>query len=290
MAQSLLEGLLDQLSPSSWLKRLGFALFDWQIHLFDSPAHRIVVNGARQAGKSTLVSGIPAHVAKAEPGSLSVILAATERQAVEDMEKVKAFIGLDTTFPKIKRDSDSLLELANGSRVVVIPATEKGARGFSSPRIIILDEDSRIDDPVYQSGVRAMLTNNPQAQLLAISTPNGRRGHFARAFRSERWERYEIYAPWRIREGKLEHHLRPDNADGIIRYPSPRHESIEEMEEHLYEMGELMFRQEYLVEFVEPDDQVFGYDEIESIFRPGPTALIGRDIIRQPSIKPLMGG
>lgn len=291
--QYLLEGLLHVLRPSSWLRQIGFTPFEWQEGVFNSEATRIIVNGARQVGKSTIVSGKPAHVAKYEPRSLSVILAATERQAVEDMEKVKEYMAMDPDYPKILRDSDSQIELENGSRVLVLPATEKGARGFSSPRLIILDEASRIDDPVYQSGVRAMLTDNPTAQLIDISTPNGRKGHFARAWRNPRWERWEIYAPWQIKNGRLHHHLRPAlerGVEGVKRFASPRHGNLDEMEEHLGEMGELMFRQEYLVEFVEPEDQVFSYDEIEDIFRAGaPNKLLGDSAPESALVRPLFG-
>jgi len=187
------------------------------------------------------------------------------------MEKVKGFIAYDKTYPEIDRKSDRLVTLANGSWIMVVPATEKAARGPSAPRLILLDEASRIDDIVYRSGIIPMLTDNPDCELISISTPNGRQGFFFESCNNPKWERYEIRAPWKVID--LEFRLVPAEPEeeyrrrcaerGIKGYDSPRHKNQEEQEFNLGEMGPLMYRQEYGPEFVEPEDQVFGYDEIE---------------------------
>ena len=275
--------LVYSLSPLKYIRSLGFKPFAWQAAIIDSHHKRKHINGARQAGKSTIISSKPCHRARFFPGSLSIILAATEKQAVEDMERVKDFMGRDPEYPDIVRDSDSLVELSNRSRILVVPATEKAARGYSSPDIIMLDEDSRIDDMVYKSGVRPMLTDNEKCEVCAISTPNGRLGHFFSASRSNRWERYLIRSPWEIDEDAVKLVAARDEqtfnieqaAQGVMGYYSPRHAIETEQQENLEEMGVLMYRQEYLCEYVEPDDQVFGFDEIEALFTPGVHKLEG---------------
>lgn len=267
------EGLYS-LSPVRYIRSLGFQPFAWQIPILESIHKRKVINGARQAGKSTVVAGKPCHHAKYHPGSLWIIAASTEKQAVEDMEKIKDFVAKDRTFPEIVRDSDSLLEFDNRSRILVVPATEKAARGYSKPAGLTLDEDARIEDGVYRSGIRPMLTDNEDCELILISTPNGRTGHFHRAWESPRWERYEIRAPWDVNDESWT--LRPARPEadyhaarekeGIRAFYSPRHFNKAEQEENLEEMGPLMYRQEYLCEFVEQEDQVFKYEEIERSF------------------------
>lgn len=271
------EDLLYTLSPLRYIQSLGFKPFPWQAQIITSHHKRKHINGARQAGKSTIISSKPCHKARFFPGSLSVILAATEKQAVEDMERVKDFMSRDPHYPDIVRDSDSLVELSNKSRLLVVPATEKAARGYSSPDIIMLDEDSRIDDMVYKSGVRPMLTDNEKCEICAISTPNGRIGHFYNASRTARWERYLIRSPWEIDDASItlfaaepEMVFRKHWAkQGVIAYYSPRHAIKSEQQENLEEMGALMYRQEYLCEYVEPEDQVFSYDEVERMFKRG---------------------
>lgn len=268
------EDLLYTLSPLRYIQSLGFKPFEWQRAVIESHAKRKHINGTRQAGKSTIISSLPCHRARFYPGSLSIVIAATGKQAVEDMEKVKDFMSRDPNYPQVLRDSDELIELANRSRIAVVPATEKGARGYSSPDIIMLDEDSRIEDIVYKSGVRPMLTDNEKCVLIAISTPNGRLGHFFRASQSKRWERYIIRSPWEVDEDNVtlipaepeKQFAARCKREGIIGYYSPRHAIETEQQENLEEMGVLMYRQEYLCEYVEPEDQVFGYDEIERAF------------------------
>lgn len=268
------QDLLYTLSPNAYVKSLGFKPFVWQSDVLLSCCTRKVINGARQSGKSITISSKPCHKAKFFPGSLSIILAATEKQAVEDMEKIKDFICLDGQYPLVIRDSDSLIELSNKSRILVVPATEKAARGYSAPDIIILDEASRIEDGVYRSGVIPMLTDNEKCELLAISSPNGRSGFFFKANQSLRWERYEVRSPWDVLD--LDMRLVPAMPekkyqnlkikDGIRAYYSPRHKNLEEQQSNLEEMGPLMYRQEYCCEFVEPEDQVFNYDDIAAAF------------------------
>jgi hypothetical protein len=200
-------------------------------------------------------------------------VAATEQQAFYDMEKVKDFIVHDPNYPKVDRDSDRLVTLFNGSWIMVVPATEKAARGPSAPRLILLDEASRIEDIVYRSGIIPMLTNNPECELISISTPNGKEGFFFESFNNSRWERYEVRSPWDVAD--IEFRLKPSIPEaeyrqrragkGIKAFYSPRHENREEQEFNLGEMGPLMYRQEYCVEFVEPEDQVFSYDDIERL-------------------------
>jgi hypothetical protein len=289
--------LLFTLSRVKYVQSLGFTPFNWQSDILNSQSRRKIINGARQAGKSTIIASTPCHRAKYFSKSLSVVLAATERQAVEDIEKIKDFMSADTFYPDVVRDSDSLIELANGSRILVVPATEKAARGYSNPDIIILDEASRIEDAVYRSGVRPMLTDNEKCELIAISTPNGRSGFFAKAYESDRWERYEVRAPWEISEDGWSLETAGDETlyrkhlatKGIKAYYSPRHHSLEEQQENLEEMGADMYRQEYLCQFVEPDSQVFSYDEISAMFS-GEAEKVDFQLVDKSPIQPLFGG
>lgn len=273
--RALANELARSLSPLAYIRSLGFPPFPWQAEVLESRHKRKIINGARQSGKSTIVAGLPAWAGKYIPRSLSIIGAATEKQAVEDMEKVKDFIARDPTYPEIVRDSDSMVELTTGSRILVVPATEKAARGYSNPDFIVLDEASRIDDGTYRSGFRPMLTDNPKCELILISTPNGREGFFYRAWDSqERWEKYEIRAPWQPHGTEWildpytdEAKYRAERATQAIRaYFSPRHRNLEEQLENIQEMGPRLYRQEYCCEFVEPQDQVYDYDAIRGLF------------------------
>jgi len=275
MLDELSKDLIYTLDPIRYAKGLRFDPFPWQETVIYSQHKRKVINGARQSGKSTIIALKPCHRAKYFPGSLSIILAATEKQSTEDLLKIKDFIAYDPQYPELTRESDSLITLKNGSRIVVVPATEKSARGYSSPDLIILDEASRIEDSVITSGVIPMLTDNEKCELLAISTPNGRTGFFWKAWNSKSWERFEIRAPWDIKYGELceteqeARYVKRKAAEHIKAWYSPRHYNETEQRLNLEVMDEQMYRQEYLCEFVEPEEQIFDYDDIKRMFDAG---------------------
>lgn len=264
------------LSVAVYIRSLGFNTFRWQQDVLESTSKRTIINGARQSGKSTVVTGIPAWTGRFVPRSLSIIGAATEKQAFEDMEKVKDFIARDPAYPAIVRDSDSLIELDNGSRILVVPATEKAARGYSNPDVMILDEASRIGQAVYRSGFRPMLTDNPKCKLILISTPHGREGFFYRAWTTKgtRWEKFEVRSPWDVVDEEwllapaiAEAKYRAERARELIKaYYSPRHRDRDEQQEMLEDMTPRLYRQEECCEFVESEDQVYNYADIQAMF------------------------
>jgi hypothetical protein len=54
----------NALNPAEYVRALGFTPFDWQAEMLKSGHKRKVINGARQSGKSTIVSAKPCHIAK----------------------------------------------------------------------------------------------------------------------------------------------------------------------------------------------------------------------------------
>ncbi len=270
--------LLQALDRSYYLKSLGFSCFDWQIDVLRSPAKRKVINGARQSGKSTVVSAVPAHTARFYPGSISIIGAPTENQANETMNKVIAFISRDPDYPELKKCSTEEVELENGSRIIVRTAKSDTFRGYSCPRVIILDEASRIEEDAYTSGARPMLTDNPNGELYLISTPFGKEGFFYEAMNdtSGVWSRWNIRSPYTVvgtgTEAHLEEYMSSEEFEslgknkGIKNYFSPRHRDLSFQSEQLTEMGIMQYRQEYETLFIEKQGQVFSYDEIQDMF------------------------
>src|SRR5205823_14964600 len=85
------------------------------------------------------------------------------------------------------------LELANGSRIVALPGQEGTIRAYSSVRLLVVDEASRVPDALYYA-VRPMLAVS-RGRLVALSTPFGRRGWFHEAWHgAEAWERVKVTA------------------------------------------------------------------------------------------------
>ena len=87
------------------------------------------------------------------------------------------------------------LELANGARILALPGkSDAMVRGYSAPRLVIVDEAARVGDELM-AGVRPMLATSVQGRLLGLSTPYGCRGWFWREWvEGDDWERVEVVA------------------------------------------------------------------------------------------------
>jgi hypothetical protein len=231
-------------------RALGIVPDLWQERLLGSEAARVLLNCARQSGKSTTAGVLGLHKALIAPGSLILILAPAERQAKELFTKVAT--SYRTLGHAIPADSYRKLgmHLANGSRIEALPGTEKTIRGFSGVDLLLVDEASRVADELYYA-VRPMLAVSG-GRLLMMSTPHGRRGVFYEEWTSgEGWERYEVPAG-----------------------DCPRI-SAEFLEEERRTLPQRVYRQEYECSFEETDDQVFGHADVQAAISEKVTPLFG---------------
>jgi terminase large subunit-like protein len=146
----------------------------WQAEVLRGDSGRILMNASRQSGKSTVSAVLGLYEALYRPPALVLLVSASLRQAQELGKKV--FDGYRALGKPVSAEAENRLslELANGSRIVCLPATESTIRGMSGARLIVLDEASRVPDPLYHA-VRPMLAVSG-GRLMAISTPWGKRG------------------------------------------------------------------------------------------------------------------
>ncbi len=181
------------LDPTLILAAQGLTPDPWQRDLLFSREPYLLLNCARQTGKSTTVASIALHRLLTEAGSLVLLVAPSERQSHELFRKViHAYQALDQPIPSI-RSNQSELELTTGARLVALPGREETIRSFSGVNLLILDEASRVPDDLYRS-VRPMLAVS-HGRLLALSTPFGQRGWFYEEWVGVGpWQRVQI--PW----------------------------------------------------------------------------------------------
>lgn len=270
--------LAQALSPSFYLESIGFKAFEWQNVVASTASKRVILLCSRQAGKSTIVSSIPCHTAKYQAGSLNIVIAPTEDQAKEDILKIKDFIAHDPTYPELKRDGSDIIALENNSRIIVVVATDRSARGYSKPRTVVLDEASRIPDVVYKSGVVPMMNNNSQGKVFMLSTPFGKTGFFYDTWirQTGTWTKIFVRTPFdvdpfnslKLIDAKPEEEFRKECKEkGYIGFYSPNHEKKEEQTRILEEIGETQYQQEFCCEFVEMDGQVFRDSDLARYFK-----------------------
>jgi hypothetical protein len=232
-------------------RSLGIGPDPWQRDLLQSKASRVLLNCARQSGKSTMAAILALHQALRASESLVLILAPAERQAKELFSKVaEAYRTLGHAIPAESYRKLGM-ELANGSRIEALPGTEKTIRGFSGVDLLLVDEASRVADELYFA-VRPMLAVSG-GRLMMLSTPYGRRGIFYEEWSGgEGWERYEV------------------PASECPRIPASF------LDEERRSLPRRVFRQEYECSFEETDDQVFSHDDVTAAISEEVTPLFGK--------------
>jgi hypothetical protein len=210
-----------------------------QTTLIQSPQNRVIVNCCRQWGKSTLTAALAVFRSVSRPESLILILSPSERQSAEFLHKAATFLrrlGIRTRSDG--HNSTSLL-LPNRSRIIGLPARDATIRGFSAVSLLIIDEASRLPDPVYHA-IRPMLAVS-SGDLWLLSTPWGKTGFFYHTWANggPQWTRLQV------------------PASECPRIPAPY------LEEERLTLGDTLFKQEYCCEFVDPIDSVFSLDDFD---------------------------
>lgn len=234
--------LSDALSPVEMARSIGLVLDPWQERIVGTSKAQTIVLCSRQAGKSTSTSFKVIHTAITEPRSICLILSPGERQSGLMFKKVKEmYADLGRPVPAEKENEYSL-ELANGSEIHALPGKGDTVRGFSGVRLLVIDEASRVPDTLLHA-VRPMLAVSG-GEIVELSTPAGKRGFFHRD-----WQRSKDNPAWE--------RIGPILATDIARIPPSF------LAEERDALPEVMYRQEYLCEFLDEIGQVFSLEQIE---------------------------
>jgi hypothetical protein len=243
--QTIRQSIIHNLDPARFVEQtLGFMADDWQAKVLRHEGPRLIMLCSRQSGKSTTAALKALHTALYFPGSLTLIFSPSQRQSSEMFRLVtKEMAKLND--PPIKTEDNKLsLTLASGSRIVSLPSQEATVRGYSNPRLVIIDEASRCTDSLYLA-IRPMLATG-NGQLILLSTPNGRQGFFFDTWESD----YENWLKIKV------------TADQCPRI-SPQFLKAE-----LETLGKWFYSQEYECQFVENESAVFRYTDILRCFKP----------------------
>jgi phage terminase large subunit len=225
--------------------RAGIVPDAWQSDLLRSDARQMILLCSRQSGKSTVSAVLGLHTAIYQKNALVLLLSPSLRQSTELFRKLRnIFNEIESpSQAQIVEESSLRLEFDNGSRVVCLPGSEQTIRGFSAVSLLIIDEASRVEDALYQS-VRPMLAVSG-GRIILLSTPFGKRGFF--------------YSEWTDGQGWRKVKITADQCPRIDKDWLMRERAM---------IGDWWYLQEYFCEFVETNDQVFSYDDIQAALDP----------------------
>ena len=229
------------LDPTRVMRNASMVPDEWQHDLLCSEADRELVMCSRQAGKSTTVAALAVNQALDDPG-LILLVAPAQRQSSELFRKVRDLYTLQPDAPRITNESALRVELENGSRIIALPGNEQTIRGYSAPKLVIVDEASRVEDALF-TGLRPMLATN-NGRMILLTTPWGRRGFFYEAWSAgEGWKRTIITA------GQC-----------------PRIDPVW-LEKERGMIGEWQYKQEFQCEFVDTNESFFSSELIEAAMK-----------------------
>lgn len=238
-------------------------LFDYQKEYLDSDSERKALICGRQVGKTEVCALDGLHSASTHSGVTVLITAPTQRQSSELFKRVKDLIGQAEHDWGIERSTQTIIELANGSRIICLPSGTDGnsIRGYTADYIIV-DEAAFVKDTVFTSVLLPMLATTDGTLALA-STPFGKRGFlYEEAYRSDDWHVTEVAS-----------------------YDSPLI-GDEFIEEQRSTLSELEYLQEIEGQFVEAADTFFSRELVadaidsDSTFREHDSVTVGVDLAR----------
>ncbi len=212
----------------------------WQTKVLQSQSLRMLFLCSRQSGKSTTAAALALRTAITERDSLVLLLSRTLRQSGELFrDKVLRQWRRMGCPLAVGKPTQLELTLSNESRIISLPESEEGIRGFSSVRMLIVDEAARVGDDLYRA-VRPMLAVS-NGRLVALSTAFGQRGWFFDAWeKGDGWERIRITA---------------DECPRI---------STTFLAEERKAIGDRWYRQEYFCSFEDAVGAVFSHADIHA--------------------------
>ncbi len=243
-AREQLESILrrDQMpaDPVVLAEALGLDADEWQAGVLRSESRRLLLNVSRQLGKSTITAVLALHRALYVPRSMIVMGSPGERQSKELFRKTMTFYRRLGRPVPAETETTLELELANESRIVALPGNEDTVRSYSAVTLLLVDEASRVPDELMDA-LRPMLSTT-NGQLIAMSTPKGKRGWW-----------YEAWA---------------NGGDGWDRVLAKAEQcpriSREFLESERRTMRDQAYRAEYGCEFTDALDSVFSTDDIRA--------------------------
>lgn len=240
------------------IDRLGWGPDPWQTRAMRS-TQPTLLNCSRQSGKSTVTAAIATHEAAYSAGSLTLLIAPTQRQSAILYRKVARFLKSLQPVEQMEIDNKLSCTLKTGSEVVSLPGDPDNLRGYSAPSLIVLDEAAFLSEQMIEAVIPMLAVS--EGRLLMLSTPNGRRGYFHEAWTSDDQDWLRIRVP-------------------ASDCPRIKPAFLEKMRR---KMPDYKFRQEFFCEFTDTENQIFGSDlirsaitdEIAPLFSPAQLQLMG---------------
>jgi hypothetical protein len=209
-----------------------------QAELLTTTSRKVIVCCCRQFGKSTCAALIALHEALFAAPAMIIVVSPSLTQSTELFKKIHDAWTKLPGAPQANQESLTRLSLANGSRIISLPGSEKTVRGYSGATLVIVDEAARVPEELLAAVRPTLAATN--GRFFALSTPAGKRGWF--------------YESWRTGEGWNKVMVKADECSRI---------KPEFLADELAQLGPMIFSQEYDCCFIDPSSSVFATELIQ---------------------------
>jgi len=150
----------------------GHEPMEHQVEYLGETANLVFLK-ARQVGATEAAAGLAIHTARSRRGALIVLVAPSQRQSSEIA--MRARLGLMTLGENLIQDSATVIRLDNGSRIVSLPGTDRGVRGYPAD-LLILDEAAWIPDLTWHAARATVAATG--GRVVVQSTPGVEAGFY----------------------------------------------------------------------------------------------------------------
>src|SRR5262245_52347839 len=181
-----------QAYPCRLLVDAGCTPDAWQARLMRSECRRVLMLTCRQAGKSTTAGFLALRESLLHDSNTILVVCPSQRQSAELVLRVRNAVNHLNGTVEVDGESALQIRLSNRSRIIALPASEGGIRGFTAG-MVILDEAARIPDSLV-AAVRPML-GTTGGKLVCLSTAFAKSGFFYEQWTGpEAWDRVKVTA------------------------------------------------------------------------------------------------
>lgn len=156
----------------------------------------ITLRTGRQVGKSEVISAKAQKFAMENPGTTTLIIAASQRQSSLLFEKVRGHLDLLEENMYSEPPTLTKIDLKNGSRIYCLPAGRTGyfIRGFTID-LLIADEAAYIPEEVWKAVIPMIAVSKKlkgMGIIILLSTPFGKGGYYYHSFTDPDFKSFHV--------------------------------------------------------------------------------------------------
>tara|TARA_B100001939_G_scaffold316652_1_gene302726 strand:- start:14 stop:1204 length:1191 start_codon:yes stop_codon:yes gene_type:complete len=206
-----------------------------------------IVLKSRQVGASETVCSYLLCRALTEPGFSACVFSKTATDSGSLGKRIRAqAASIADSGIEFTTESNSELSFKGLGTIYFLPATPRAARGIPSVSVVVLDEAAFLDgaEQIFTAVQPTMATLGDKGKLIMISTPNGLGNMFSNLWHTaEEWNKFKIHY-----------------SDIPIYAKDPK---WAEKTKRRSKLTDRAFRQEYELDFVASDAQIYQPDLVE---------------------------